>query len=108
MEQAPEHYGSIIRQMRRLIGSDMHRMQILACFEPPKFRSEGRPAREGASRKGARPWPQRASGVMRNSHTFPYDTNCIRIRVQGSCALWAGAMRYVDELRIDGVLRSSA
>ena len=39
---------------------------------------------------------------------FPYDTNCIRIRVQGSCALWAGAMRYVDELRIDGVLRSSA
>jgi hypothetical protein len=27
--------------------------------------------------------------------------------VQGSCALWAGAMRYVDELRIDGVLGSS-
>jgi hypothetical protein len=32
-------------------------MQILADFEPPKFRSEGRPAREGASRMGACPRP---------------------------------------------------
>src|SRR5215212_5708061 len=45
----------------------MHRMQILASFEPPKFRSEGRQAREGASRKGARPCPQRVLGV-RNPH----------------------------------------
>jgi hypothetical protein len=82
-------------------------MQILACFEPPKFRSEGRPAREGASRKGACPRPQRASGVVRNPHTFPYDTNSIRPCVQGSWALWAGAMCYVSELRFDGVLRSS-
>jgi hypothetical protein len=59
-------------------------MQILASFESPKFRSEGRPAREVASRKGARPCPQRATGVVRNPHTFPYDTSCIRPCVQGS------------------------
>jgi hypothetical protein len=82
-------------------------MQILASCELPKFRSEGRPARKGASRKGARPCPQRARGEGCVTLAFPYDTNCIRIRVQGSCALWAGAMRYVDELRIDGVLGSS-
>ena len=33
-----------------------------------KFVSEGRPAREGASRKGARPCPQRVLGVVRNPH----------------------------------------
>ena len=107
MEQAPEHYGSIIRQMRRLIGSDMHRMQILACFEPPKFRSEGRPAREGASRKGARPCPQCPCWGWCVTLTFPYDRSCIRPCVQGSWALWAGAMSYGDELRLNGVLRSS-
>jgi hypothetical protein len=58
-DQAREHYGSIIRPKRRLIGSGLHRMQILASFELPKFGSEGRPAREGASCKGARPCPQR-------------------------------------------------
>jgi hypothetical protein len=42
--------------------SASHCMQILESFEPPKFRSEGRPAREGASRKGVRPCPQRARG----------------------------------------------
>jgi hypothetical protein len=42
-----------------LIGSGLHRMQLLASFEFPKFRSEGRPAREGASRMGARPCPSR-------------------------------------------------
>jgi hypothetical protein len=89
------------------IVSTLHTMQVLASFESQKFRSEGRPAREGASRKGARPCPQRASGVVRNSHTFPYDTNCIRPCVQGSCVVWAEAMRYVDELRLNGVLRSS-
>jgi hypothetical protein len=76
-------------------------------FRTPKFRSESCPAREGASPKGARPCPQRARGEGCVTLAFPYDTNCIRIRVQGSCALWAGAMRYVDELRIDGVLGSS-
>ena len=86
----------------------MHRMQILASFELPKFGSESCPAREGASPKGARPCPQRARGEGCVTLAFAYDTNCIRIRVQGSCALWAGAMSYVDELRIDGGLRSSA
>src|SRR5829696_620918 len=52
----------------RLPGAGMHRMQILADFEPPKFRSEGRPAREGASPKGARPCSQRAMEVVRNPH----------------------------------------
>jgi len=76
-------------------------------FESPKFRSGGRPAREGALRKGARPCPQRPCwGCV--TLTFPYDTtNCLDPSVQGSWALWAGAMRYVDELRIDGVLRRS-
>ena len=81
----------------------MHRMQILASCELPKFRSESCPAREGASPKGARPCPQRARGEGCVTLAFPYDTNCIRIRVQGSCALWAGAMRYVDELRHETV-----
>jgi hypothetical protein len=67
-------------------------MQILASFELPKFCSEGRPAREGASRKGARPCPQRESGVVRNSHTFPYDTNCIDQPVQGAWAVSSGAI----------------
>jgi hypothetical protein len=61
-------------------------MQILASFESPKFGSEGRPAREGASRKGARPCPQRTSGVVHNSRTFPYDTNCVPPSMQGSWA----------------------
>jgi hypothetical protein len=85
----------------------MHRMQILADFEPPKFRSEGRPARKGASRKGARPCPQRVLAVVRNPHTFPCDTNCMDPSVQGSWAVWDGVMRYVDELPVYGVLRSS-
>jgi hypothetical protein len=97
-----------VREATCLLSSILHRMQILASFEPPKFRSEGRPAREGASPKGARPCPQRARGEGCVTLAFPYDTNFIRIRVQGSCVLWDGAMRYVDELRIDGVLRSSA
>ena len=70
----------------------MHHMHILANFEPPKFRSEGRPARGGASRKGARPCPQRVLAVVRNPHTFPCDTNCMDPSVQGSWALWAGAI----------------
>src|SRR5215213_3951757 len=82
-------------------------MQTLASCEPPKFRSESCPASEGASPKGARPCPQWARGEGCVTLAFPDDTNCMRIRVQGSCALWARAMRYVDELRIDGVLRSS-
>ena len=65
-------------------------MQILASCELPKFRSESCPACEGASPKGARPCPQRARGEGCVTLAFPYDTNCIRIRVQGSCALWAG------------------
>jgi hypothetical protein len=57
-------------------------MQILASCELPKFHSEGRPAREGASRKGARPCPQRACwGCV--TLAFPYDTNCIVAPVQG-------------------------
>src|SRR5918994_2418206 len=70
--------------------SDMHHMQILASCELPKFGSESCPAGEGASPKGARPCPQRARGEGCVTLAFPYDTNCIRIRVQGSCALWAG------------------
>jgi hypothetical protein len=96
-----------LREAARLPGSGVHRMQILADSEPPKFRSESCPAREGASPKGARPCPQLTRGEGCVTLAFPYDTNCMRIRVQGSCALWAGAMRYVDELRIDRVLRSS-
>jgi hypothetical protein len=41
-------------------------MQVLVSSVILKFRSEGRPTREGASRKGARPCSQRASGVVRN------------------------------------------
>jgi len=66
-----------------LIGLGLHRMQILASCELPKFRSESCPAREGASPKGARPCPQRARGERCVTLAFPYDTNCIRIRVQG-------------------------
>src|SRR5215217_7695218 len=36
---------------------------------------------------------QRGSGVVRNPHTFPYDTNCVPGGTQGAWALWAGAMR---------------
>ena len=82
----------------------MHRMQIRASFKPPKFVSEGRPAREGASRKGARPCPQRVLAVVRTPHTFPCDTNCLDPSVQGSWAVWDGVLRYVDELRVYGVL----
>jgi hypothetical protein len=71
------------------------------------FPSEGRLAREGASRKGARPCPQRACcGCV--TLTFPYGTSCKDQPVQGSWAVWDGVMRYVDELRVYGVLRSSA
>jgi hypothetical protein len=66
-------------------------MHILADFEPPKFRSEGRPAREGASPKGARPCPSARRGWC-VTLTFPYDTNCKVQPVQGSWALWAGAI----------------
>src|SRR5918994_1571174 len=87
------------------ISSDMHRMQILASFESPKLVSEGRPAREGASPKGARPCPHRARGEWCLTLTLPCDTTCIRPKVQRSWALWAGAMRFVDELRREGLLR---
>jgi hypothetical protein len=39
----------------RFTDSDMHRMQLLASFEPPKFRSEGRRHLDPRSRTGARP-----------------------------------------------------
>jgi hypothetical protein len=81
-------------------------MQSLASFEPPKFGSEGRPAREGASRKGARPCPSARRGWCATL-TYPYDTYCIRPRVQGAWAVRSGAMGYVDELRVYGVLGSS-
>jgi hypothetical protein len=89
------------------IGSELHTMQSLASFEPPKFGSEGRPAREGASRKGARPCPSARRGWCATL-TYPYDTYCIRPRVQGAWAVRSGAMGYVDELRVYGVLGSSA
>jgi hypothetical protein len=60
----------------------MHHMQILEDFEFPKFRSEGRPAREGASRKGARPCPQRVLGVVRTPQ-LSHDTNCVPPSTQG-------------------------
>jgi hypothetical protein len=88
------------------IGSELHTMQSLASFEPPKFGSEGRPAREGASRKGARPCPSARRGWCATL-TYPYDTYCIRPRVQGAWAVRSGAMGYVDELRVYGVLGSS-
>jgi hypothetical protein len=84
-----------LRKVARLIGSALHRMQILASFESPKFRDEGRPAREGASRKGARPCPQRARGEGCVTLNLPYDTNCI-VQVcrgpghsgPGLCVMW--------------------
>jgi hypothetical protein len=85
----------------------MHRMQILESFEPLKFRSEGRLAREGASPEGARPCPRRARGEGCVTLTFPYDTNCLDPSVQGSWAVWDGVLRYVDELPVYGVLGSS-
>ena len=75
-------------------------------FRIQKFGSEGRPAREGASPEGARPCPQRVLGVVRNPHTLPYDINCKDQPVQGSWAVRSGAMRYVGELRVNGVLGS--
>ena len=91
-----------------LIGSGLHCMQTLVGFESPKFRSESRPASERASRKGARPCPQRMRGEGCVTLAFPHDTNCIRPRVQGSWVVWDWVMRYVDELRHNGVLRSSS
>jgi hypothetical protein len=67
-------------------------MQMLAGREPPKFRSEGRPARQGASRKGARPCPQRARWGWCVTLTFPHDTNCIDQPVQGAWAVRSGAI----------------
>ena len=41
-----------------LIGSGLHRMQTLASFKPPKFRSEGRSSLCPRSRSGPRPLPR--------------------------------------------------
>jgi hypothetical protein len=83
-------------EARGLVRPGLHRMQLLASFEPLKLRSEGRPARdEGASRKGARPCLQRTSGVVRNPHLSPrhklYASKYAGVLgrlVRGLCVTW--------------------
>jgi hypothetical protein len=73
VQSSPRGPGSRTSRVHRpagaacLVGSGLHRMQVLAGFEPPKFGSEGRPACEGASRKGARPCPLRPCVAARAS-----------------------------------------
>jgi hypothetical protein len=44
-----------LREAAYPIGSELHTMQMLASFEPQKFRSEGRAASQDPWRMGARP-----------------------------------------------------
>ena len=96
-----------LRQAVRLIDSELHTMQVLTSSNPRNFAAGvAQPARGPCVRAPAPVPSARAGGCV--TLTFPYDTtNCLDPSVQGSWALWAGAMRYVDELRIDGVLRRS-
>jgi hypothetical protein len=62
----------------RLIGSGLHRMQTLASFEPPKFRSEGRSSLCPWSRSGPPPPPTFVSPRGPVLGTRAYKARCRR------------------------------